>query len=117
MSSALKGILFDFDGTLADTMEGHYLAWKSALGEHGLSIESDDFYPLEGTDLHEIAKVFAKGPAWTAEAIDVLVQKKKENYIGRQSLSFYPGVELLITDLKNMNVPMAIVTAGHLDQL
>ena len=117
MAYAFKGILFDFDGTLADTMEGHYLAWKSALGEHGIPIEAKDYYPLEGLDLHEVARRFAKGPAWTDESIDGLVQKKKEYYVNRQSIFFYPGVEDLISELKDRNVPMAIVTAGHLDQL
>ena len=117
MTSGLKGLLFDFDGTLADTMEGHYLAWKSALGEHGIPIEAKDYYPLEGIDLHEIARRYAKGPAWTAESIDGLVQKKKDYYVDRQSISFYPGVERLISELKNRDVPMAIVTAWHLDQL
>ena len=112
-----KGVLFDFDGTLADTMEGHYLAWKSALGEYEISIESKDFYPLEGTDLHKIARTFAKGPTWTDAAIDGLVQKKKAYYIDRQSITFYPGVELLITELSDRKVPMAVVTAGHRDQL
>ena len=56
----MQGILFDFDGTLADTMEGHYLAWKSALGEYDLSIEASDYYPLEGAGLHEIARMFVK---------------------------------------------------------
>ena len=117
MTPSLKGILFDFDGTLADTMGGHYLAWKSALGEHGIPIEAGDFYPLEGTDLHEIARQFAKGPQWTDKAIDALVQKKKDYYVDRQSITFYPGVELLLSELKDRNVPMAVVTAGHRDQL
>ena len=117
MNSSPKGVLFDFDGTLADTMEGHYLAWKSALAEHGISIDARDFYPLEGTDLHEIAKMFAKGPIWTAESIDALVQKKKEYYVGIQSIAFYPAVETEISELQGRKVPRSIVTAGHLDQL
>ena len=32
-------------------------------------------------------------------------------------MTFYPRVELLISELDDRNVPMAIVTAGHLDQL
>ena len=87
------------------------------MGEYGISIEAGDYYPLEGIDLHEIARRFAKGPTWTAESIDGLVQKKKEYYVGAQSITFYPGVELLISELKDWKVPMAIVTAGHLDQL
>ena len=117
MTSGSNGILFDFDGTLADTMEGHYLAWKSALGEYGISIKARDYYPLEGRGLHEVAREFARGPTWSDEAIDGLVRKKKEYYVDRQSITFFPGVELLIFELKDQNVPMAVVTSGHLDQL
>jgi len=66
---SVKGVLFDFDGTLADTMEGHYLAWKAVLGEYGISIEASDFYPLEGTGLHEIARTFVKDISWSESAI------------------------------------------------
>jgi beta-phosphoglucomutase len=111
------GILFDFDGTLADTMEGHYLAWKSALGESEISIEASDYYPLEGMLLHQVARELTKELSWSAEAIDELVRKKKEHYAERKSINFYPGVELLISELKERMVSMAIVTAGHLDQL
>lgn len=117
LTATLKGILFDFDGTLADTMEGHYLAWKSALGEYGIPIEMGNYYPLEGAGLHEVAREFAKGPTWTEAAIDELVRKKKKYYVGRQPITFFPGVEPLISELKDRKVPMAIVTAGHLDQL
>ena len=117
LTVTLKGVLFDFDGTLADTMEGHYLAWKSALGEYGIPIEMGDYYPLEGAGLHEVAREFAKGPTWTEAAIDELVRKKKKYYVSRQPITFFPGVEPLISELKDRKVPMAVVTAGHLDQL
>lgn len=113
----MKGILFDFDGTLADTMAGHYRAWKAALGEHGISIEPGDYYPLEGAGLHVIARKFTVGLGWTEAAIDEVVRKKKKYYVDAQSVTFYPGVERLISELKARKVPMAIVTAGHLDQL
>ena len=112
-----KALLFDFDGTLADTMEGHYSAWRAALGEHGISIAANDYYPLEGMGLHEVARVFTKGLRWTEATIDELVRKKKKYFVDRQSIIFYPGVESLISELKDRKVPMAIVTAGHLDQL
>lgn len=115
--TALRGILFDFDGTLADTMVGHYLAWKAALGEYGISIEANDYYPLEGTGLHEVARIFTKGLRWTEAAVDELVLKKKKYFVSRQSIAFYPGVESLVSELNDRKVPMAIVTAGHLDQL
>ena len=98
-------------------MAGHYQAWKTALGEHGIPIEAGEYYPMEGAGLHEIARKFTNGLDWTEAAIDELVRKKKKYYVDKQLLTFYPGVELLISDLRARNVPMAIVTAGHLDQL
>lgn len=115
--TVFKGVLFDFDGTLADTMQEHYWAWKAALGEYGISIEASDYYPLEGTGLHEVARIFTKGLRWTEAAIDKLVLKKKRYFVNRQSITFYPGVESLVSELSNRKVPMAIITAGHLDQL
>ena len=55
-----------------------------------------------------------KGPTWTEAAIGELVRKKKKYYVDRQPITFFPGVELLISELKDRKVPMAIVTAGHL---
>ena len=117
MTTSLSGVLFDFDGTLADTMNGHYLAWRLALKERDIHIEQTDYYPLEGAKLHDVARVFAKGPKWTVPAIDALVQRKKELYISGKPITFFPGVELLISELSNRRVPMGIVTAGYLDQL
>ena len=35
----IKGIIFDCDGTLVDSEEHHYLAWKHAFGKHGVEID------------------------------------------------------------------------------
>ena len=113
----MKGILFDFDGTPADTMEGHYLAWRTALGEYGISIDACDYYPLEGAGMHNISRTFIRGRPWKESEIDELVQKKRKYNVEGQMIAFYPGVESLVSELKAMNIPMGIVTAGHLDQL
>ena len=113
----MRGILFDFDGTLADTMEGHYLAWRTVLGEYGVSVEACDYYPLEGSGMHDIARTLIKGSSWKESEIEELVQRKKKYYVERQIVTFFPGVESLVSELKAKNIPMAIVTAGHLDQL
>ena len=43
----VQAILFDFDGTLADTMQNHYLCWKQSLEEFGVMIKAKDYYPME----------------------------------------------------------------------
>ncbi|MDB9934051.1 HAD family phosphatase, partial [Candidatus Thioglobus sp.] len=94
-----------------------FLAWKAVLGEYGISIEASDYYPLEGMGLQEIARTFVKDISLNEAAIEELVQRKKKYYVERQVVTFFPGVESLVSELKDQKIPMAIVTAGHLDQL
>ena len=44
----MKGLVFDCDGTIADTMPLHYEAWVEALGEHGVEFPEALFYELAG---------------------------------------------------------------------
>ncbi len=36
----VKGLIFDLDGTLADSMPWHFRAWKRACEEYGINMES-----------------------------------------------------------------------------
>lgn len=40
--------LFDLDGTVADTMPGHYRAWSAALAAHGAELPEALFYEWGG---------------------------------------------------------------------
>lgn len=40
--------LFDCDGTIADSMPLHYLAWKQALGEWNCEFDEELFYAWGG---------------------------------------------------------------------
>ncbi len=111
----LQGILFDFDGTLADTMEGHYLAWRAALGEHGVPLEPSQYYPLEGMGQAQVAERLLRHR--TEVDRQALIEKKKRHFVANHETKFYPGVEPLILALRQRKVPIGIVTAGPLDQL
>ena len=54
-----KAVLFDFDGTLADTMANHYRCWKQVFKEHGIEVKETEYYPMEGASLHKIAVHFS----------------------------------------------------------
>lgn len=112
-----KGILFDYDGTLARSMEDHFRSWQAVLAEKGVSISTDEYYPLEGMGLHEVAEWFTKAKGLPSEGIDDLIQRKKAHYLKIHRLEFYPGVETFITELHRRKVPMGIVTGSHRDQL
>jgi HAD superfamily hydrolase (TIGR01509 family) len=45
---AFEAYLFDCDGTIADSMPLHYVAWKQALGEWNCEFEEERFYAWGG---------------------------------------------------------------------
>jgi beta-phosphoglucomutase-like phosphatase (HAD superfamily) len=53
----VRGLVFDCDGTIADTMPAHYRAWVQALGEHGVEFPEAMFYELGGTPAPRIIEI------------------------------------------------------------
>ena len=45
----MKGVIFDLDGVLVDSMTAHYKAWKTAFEEiTSLQVDERSIYLLEG---------------------------------------------------------------------
>jgi HAD superfamily hydrolase (TIGR01509 family) len=55
-----QAYLFDCDGTIADSMPLHYLAWKKALGEWNCKFEEELFYAWGGMPVAEIISTLNK---------------------------------------------------------
>jgi beta-phosphoglucomutase family hydrolase len=53
----VKGLVFDCDGTIADTMPLHYEAWVEALGEHGVEFPEALFYEFGGIPTARIIEI------------------------------------------------------------
>src|SRR3954463_7306554 len=51
---AFKAYLFDCDGTIADSMPLHYVAWSQALGEWNCAFDEELFYAWGGKPPTEI---------------------------------------------------------------
>ncbi len=107
----IKGILFDFDGVLADTMDDNYEAWRKALGNFGIGISKQDYFILEGRKLTEIAEILGSRHGILPENYQKVVDLKNKFYLDLHSFKFYPGVVELIGRLKN-KVKMCIVSAS-----
>lgn len=53
----IKGIIFDADGTLVDTMPSHYLAWEQTAKSFGGHFPEDLFYELGGIPSRRIVEI------------------------------------------------------------
>lgn len=47
-----KALIFDLDGTLANTMPIHYIAWKNAAAKYGIDFTIEVFMQLAGIPLY-----------------------------------------------------------------
>ena len=112
-----QAVVFDFDGTLADTMADHFRGWQAVMAPYGIRLAPDDYYPLEGVRVAELPGRFFEKYGQPPRDEEELVRKKEQYYLAHHAFAFYPGVEELIQQLSGKRVLMAVVTAGLLDRL
>lgn len=100
----MKGVIFDLDGVLVDSMPMHFEAWKRAFSEVAkIEVDERTIYLLEGMrgielvrNIFELKRI---GPF--EESILTQVTKRKDEYF-RKIFSFKPfeGVKELVTNLR-----------------
>ena len=54
------GLIFDMDGTLADTMPTHFIAWSRSMSAQGIEFTKERFYALGGVPAALIVEMLAE---------------------------------------------------------
>lgn len=72
----IKGIIFDCDGTLADTMPLHWRAWQAVTLRHGINFPEDRFYSLGGVPSRDILKMLSLEQGLQLDHIEVAKEKE-----------------------------------------
>jgi beta-phosphoglucomutase family hydrolase len=111
-----KAYLFDCDGTIADSMPLHYVAWKKALGEHGCEFPEDIFYAWGGMPAAEIVATLSAQQGLALDAEEVAHRKELLYYELLPELQAVPEVLEQIA-LNHGKVPMAIVSGSTRDSV
>ncbi len=111
-----RGYLFDCDGTIADSMPLHYIAWKKALGEWGCTFEEDLFYAWGGMPTVEIVAALNRmqGLKMPAEA----VAERKENLYYDLLPQLKPVPEVLEhIQAQQGRIPFAVVSGSSRESI
>jgi beta-phosphoglucomutase-like phosphatase (HAD superfamily) len=74
----IKGIIFDCDGTLADTMPLHWRAWQVIAQRHGLDLPEARFYALGGVPSRDILKILGTEQGVRLDYLAVAREKETE---------------------------------------
>lgn len=75
--SSTRAAIFDLDGTLADTMPVHFLAWEEVAKRHGLTFPEERFYSLGGVPTNRIATLLASEQGLTIDVAAVVKEKEQ----------------------------------------
>ena len=79
----MKGVIFDLDGVLVDSMPMHYEAWKIAFSEVvNIDVDERTIYLLEGMRGIELVKniLVRTGPKEFDESSVTQITKRKDEY-------------------------------------
>jgi HAD superfamily hydrolase (TIGR01509 family) len=107
-----KAYLFDCDGTIADSMPLHYVAWKKALGEHGCEFPEDIFYAWGGMPTVQIVETLGAQQGIAMNAVEVAHRKELLYYELLPHLQAVPEV-LEHIELSHGKIPFAVVSGGN----
>ena len=105
-----KGLIFDLDGTLINSMPYHALAWKQVAYEHGFDIDVNDIYAMGGSASRDIA-AFYKNKGEPVGDIDEYVKRKiaifQENI---PKIEVFQKIFNELKKAKSLGIRIAIVT-------
>ena len=108
-------LIFDFDGTLADTMPVHYRAWGKVLGGVGIPFTEERFYQLGGMPTAKIIRLLSDETGIPVADADIpaMVHAKEAMF-----LQFLPTVTRLepvvnVAAAYRGALPMAVATGGY----
>jgi len=105
------GLIFDMDGTLADTMPTHFIAWSRSMAEHGIEFPEDRFYALGGVPAVHIIEMLAEEQGKTVEA--EAVAEAKEALFLELLKEVQPVAEVVaIAEAHRAHLPMAVATGS-----
>lgn len=110
----IKGLIFDLDGTLADTMPYHFIGWKVACKKFGAEIDTAFLRKHTGSPgwiiADEIIKACQLNGSVTAE--EIMNEKLSEFYRQQHLVKAITPVVEIVKKYHGL-LPMSIGTGGH----
>ena len=106
-----QGLIFDCDGTLANTMPLHWRAWSLITQRHGLHFPEDRFYSLGGVPSRDILKMLAEEQGRSLDHIAV-AHEKEEEYLPLMSQVEPIHAVVEIAKAHHGKIPMAVASGG-----
>ncbi|MFP4117626.1 MAG: HAD family hydrolase [Candidatus Woesearchaeota archaeon] len=115
-----RTVIFDLDGTLADSIGFHFKIHKQVFLEVGIKLSWRYFFiECNGTEPHEFYKKIISDAKREPELIDIVWEKmvSEKRQKGLRSIKVFPGVKNMLKVLKSMGLEMIVASSSHKDYI
>jgi beta-phosphoglucomutase-like phosphatase (HAD superfamily) len=111
-----KAYLFDCDGTIADSMPLHYIAWKSVLAEWNCEFSEEVFYAWGGMPVSEIIATLNQRHSLKMP-VEEVSRRKEDLYF--EALPQLRGVPEVLEHIEDQfgQIPFAVVSGSTRDSV
>lgn len=120
----VRGVMFDMDGVLFDSMPYHAVAWAKVCNEYGLAMTEEEVYMNEGRTGFSTINMLTKrqwGRETTPEEVEHIYELKCKAFNQFPPASKMAGAETLIEQIRSTGRTVMVVTgsgqASLLDRL
>jgi HAD superfamily hydrolase (TIGR01509 family) len=117
-SGTVRGVLFDLDGTLVDSVDAHTRAWVAALSEAGHEARYEAVRGLIGMGGDKLLPVAVGVAADSAEGRRISA-RRREVFVERElrHIQPTPGAAALLQALRGAGVRIGFATSAQTDEL
>lgn len=111
------GLIFDCDGTLADTMPAHYKAWTAMLDKYGIPFPEPRFYAMGGMPTASIIRVLAADAEVVVTNVDAMVREKEQGFLTHLGAVEVIEPVLAVVARYRGQLPIAVASGGYRDTI
>jgi HAD superfamily hydrolase (TIGR01549 family) len=112
-----RALIFDCDGTLADTMPVHYKAWLAMLGKYGIPFPEPRFYALGGMPTAQIIRLLAADAGVAVSDVDAMVYEKEQGFLKYLDVVVPIEPVIAIASAYRGKLPIAVASGGYRDTI
>ena len=116
MLTSVRGLIFDLDGTLVDTVYAHVFAWYRALAEAGARIEAWRIHRKIGMSGGLFTRAVAREVGRALDSNEVEAVQRRHGELFRELMPdrpCLPGAVELLHHLRELGIPFGIATSGR----
>ena len=108
--------LFDLDGTVADSMPAHFVAWSAVVKKYGGEFPEDLFYALGGVPPLKVVSILNEKFGYTMDPEPLVAEKEAQYIAGLDSIQPIASV-LAHVVAQHGKIPLAIVSGSPRDNI